>query len=647
MKLVVEKLSVDTLIYIVFFKRRSYVTYIRISTLAHYCLPLFVKMFSCKFEQYNEYPQNSYYDNDAINCNNDQLDILDTLMKEYKCDLSSLSITLGTSNEKMMHQLKIYSWHYFYHIAQSISIARSIGADELILNNTINRKKIECLFSNILYVRNYIDFTKVKNRDGFYGDSGWTVNLRYFIKKICFYAVTFFLYKVLYFFKHIFRNDSFVEDLNPVIGVWVTRELEEGFVGDVSWVDNGIKAKDIHLFIDRKQLGDVGYNITDCSSLSIVTSSVRKKDSIMLACLKDNFSKFTKALFLLLKSSNKLIEKITILFFISESLLTRSILKSKGVVILYDQRVAEKFATTIACDMLDIVQISGCWSNIPRHHMIYSDSSDVIFTWSNMIRNNFIKSHSISKFYVNVSPPSIDIIEQCRSLSKKIIRDNNLYKRNILGVFDSGCGELYCSKKHYNDSWDAIIDIVSNNNIFLLFKPKDLDHFVVKHPLIYSKLRVLENKEKCLVLYTRKGRPNPLTIGFISDLMVGFSTISSALIEASISGTPAIHMHFMCGSKQHDLLTYGKGRYLFTEVKKAKKEILEFFNNESLSKVKMSTKEYNLLVDPHNGEKPYLRAKYVRILYDFLVAGYSKDTAILKTNSEFKKIHGDAVVTCH
>ena len=61
----------------------------------------------------------------------------------------------------------------------------------------------------------------------------------------------------------------------------------------------------------------------------------------------------------------------------------------------------------------------------------------------------------------------------------------------------------------------------------------------------------------------------------------------------------------------------------------------------------MSTKEYNLLVDPYNGEKPYLRAKYVRILYGFLVAGYSKDKAILKTNSEFMKIHGDEAVTCH
>jgi len=129
--------------------------------------------------------------------------------------------------------------------------------------------------------------------------------------------------------------------------------------------------------------------------------------------------------------------------------------------------------------------------------------------------------------------------------------------------------------------------------------------------------------------------------------MVGFSTISSAIIEASISGTPGIHMSFICGSEQHDLFTYGKGRYIFTELKKAKKEILEFFNNESLSRVKMSTKEYNYLIDPHNGEKPYLRAKYVGILYDFLVAGHSKDTAIMKTNSEFKKIHGDEVVTCH
>ena len=61
----------------------------------------------------------------------------------------------------------------------------------------------------------------------------------------------------------------------------------------------------------------------------------------------------------------------------------------------------------------------------------------------------------------------------------------------------------------------------------------------------------------------------------------------------------------------------------------------------------MSSKEYNLLIDPHNGEKPYLRAKYIRTLFDFLVAGHSKDIAILKTNTEFKKIHGDAVVTCH
>ena len=533
MKLVVEKLSVDTLIYIVFFKRRSFVTYLRISTLAHYCLPFFVKMFNCKFEQHNKFPHESYYDNGTLNCQNDLLDILDTLMKEYQCDLSSLSIILGASNEKMMHQLKIYSWMYFYHIAQSISIARIIGADELILNNTINRKKIECLFSNILYVRSYIDFTKVKSRDGFRGDSLWTVNLRHFIKKICFYAVTFYLYKLVYFFKHMFRNGSFMEDLYPVIGIWVTRELEEGFVGDVSWVDKGVEAKGIHLFMNRKQLEDVRYSNTDCSHLSTMISSIRKKDSILLACLKDNFSKFIKVLFLLLKSSNKLIEKITILFFISESLYIRSLLKSKGVVILYDQRVSEKFPTTIACDMLDIVQISGCWSNIPRHHMIYSDSSDVVFTWSNMIRNNFIKSHAISKFYVNVSPPSIDIIEHCRSLSKQIIRDNNLYKQKILGVFDSGCGELYGSKKQFNKCWDAVIDIVSNNNIFLLFKPKDLDHFVKNHPLIYSKLRVLENQEKCLVLYTRKGRPNPLTIGFISDLMVGFSTISSAIIEAS------------------------------------------------------------------------------------------------------------------
>ena len=181
---------------------------------------------------------------------------------------------------------------------------------------------------------------------------------------------------------------------------------------------------------------------------------------------------------MLLKSNNKLIEKIIILYFISESLYVRSLLKSKGVVILYNQSVYEKFVTTIACDMLNIVQISGTWSNDPKPHMIYSDSSDVIFTWSNMIRNNFIKSHSISKFYVNVSPPSIDIIEHCRSLSKKIIRDNNLYKKNILGVFPSGYSEVYSSKKQYNKCWDTIIDIASNNNIFLLVKPKDLDHFV-------------------------------------------------------------------------------------------------------------------------------------------------------------------------
>jgi len=643
MNLVVGKLSVDTLIYIVFFKRRSYVTYIRISTFAHYCLPFFVKMFSCKFEQCNKQLQYAYYDNGTINCQNDWLGITDKLMKEYKCDLSSLSIILGASNEKMMHQLKIHSFLHFCAIAQSIFVARVIGADELILNNTINRKKIECLFSNILYVRNYIDFTKVKSYGGFYTEQ---VNLRNFIMKICFYAVTFYLYKVVYFFKHIFRNDLFMEDLSPVIGIWVTREIEEGFVGDVSWIDNSIKAKDIHLFIDRPQFVDVEYNKTNCSKLSTVISSVRKKDSILLACLKDNFSTFTKALFLLLKSNNKLIEKITILFFISESLHVQSLLKSKGVVILYNQKVFEKIATTIACEMLDIVQISGTWSNTPRHHMIYSDSSDVIFTWSDMIRNNYIKSHTISKFYVNVSPPSIDIIEHCRSLSKKIIRDNNLYKKKILGVL-AGYSDMFASKKQYNKCWDTIIDLASNNNIFLLVKPKNLDDFSKNYPLIYKKLRDLENREKCLILYTRKGRPSALTIGFIADLVVGFSIISSAVIEASISGTPGIHISFMCGTDKHDLYTYGKERYVFTELKKAKKEILEFFNNESLSRVKMSTKEYNYLIDPHNGEKPYLRAKYVRILYDFLVAGHSKDTAILKTNSEFKKIHGDEVVTCH
>ena len=206
--IVVEKMSVDTLIYIVFFKRRSFVTYLRISTLAHYCLPFFVKMFSCKFKQYNKYPHEVYYENGRINCQNDSMTIVDTLMKEYKCDLSSLSTILGASNEKIMHQLRLHSFVHFYHIAQSISIARILGADELILSNTINRKKIECLFSNTLYVRRYIDFTKIKSRDGFF-DSELIVSLPPFIKKICFHAVTFYLYKIVYFFKHIFRNDLF------------------------------------------------------------------------------------------------------------------------------------------------------------------------------------------------------------------------------------------------------------------------------------------------------------------------------------------------------------------------------------------------------------------------------------------------------
>ena len=85
-----------------------------------------------------------------------------------------------------------------------------------------------------------IDFTKVKSYGGFYTEQ---VNLRNYIMKICFYAVTFYLYKVVYFFKHIFRNDPFIEDLNPVIGIWVTRELEEGFV-DPSYADELDKVKD-------------------------------------------------------------------------------------------------------------------------------------------------------------------------------------------------------------------------------------------------------------------------------------------------------------------------------------------------------------------------------------------------------------------
>ena len=644
-KLLVEKLSFDSLIYLFFFKRGSIVTFVRISKLAHIFLPFFTKITSCRFDHYKKFPQDVYLEDEKINCSNDQLNILDRLMKEYCCDLSSLSSLLGASNEKMMHQLKIHSWHHFYHIAQSISIAKIIDADELILHNTINRKKIESLFSNIIYVRNYIDCTKVKSRVGFYGDTGWIINFRYFFYKICFYFVSFALYKVMYFFKNMFKKDDVLKTLDPIIGVWVTREIEEGFAGDVSWINNSIKAKDIHLFIDRKQAGDLEYSNTDCSSMSVFISTLRNDNDILLASLKDNFSKFTKAFFVLLKSNNKLVEKITILYFLSESLQVKSLLQSKGVVILYNQKVAEKFSTTIACDMLDIVQISGTWSNTPRHHMIYSDSADVIFTWSDMIRNNFIQAHSLSKFYVNVSPPSIDIIEYCRSMSKTIIRENHLQDKNILGVFDSPPGELYGSINQYNKCWDAIIDIVINNDIYLLFKPKDLDDFVKNFPSVYKKLSILEEKKKCFFIFDKKGRPPPLVIGFISDLMVGFSTISSAVTEASVSGTPGIHIQLMCSSEKHDLFKHGRGRYIFTEIKSAKKEILDFFQNQDISKIKMSTKEYNLLVDPHKGEKTYLRAEYISILYNLLLTGFEKDTAILKTNNEFKKIHGEEVVT--
>ena len=43
-----------------------------------------------------------------------------------------------------------------------ITIPRIIAADALILNNTINLKKIEYIYSNTIYFRTYIDLTKDK-----------------------------------------------------------------------------------------------------------------------------------------------------------------------------------------------------------------------------------------------------------------------------------------------------------------------------------------------------------------------------------------------------------------------------------------------------------------------------------------------------
>ncbi len=614
--LLIDKLSIETLFFAVFFRSKHKIVYIRVTYIAKNILKYLPYSINNRISQHNESIVDTLYNTSKNICRKNfcnHVEILNRIMNLQKIRCDELSSIIGVKNEKISHQIRETAWVSYYNLAESIALFRILDAEKLILTDRSSNKFISKFTDDYYFVRRWIDYSPIVCRKDMHEDMAYEQTYKTLKTVLTLYFV--FLYikiRSVFFRKKVVENTK-----NPLrVGIWVVGMLDENVLDETTWMNGSAFQSSSILFVNRKQ-----NNTQLLKKYNIVYTDYRSIVRQLLERSSDNFGYFSRnlkdALMLTLHVVFRIDESLKIKLFILNVLLTgvweSSILKMNNISILYGKKVTG--APVIAADRCGIVYVTGTWSVNPRHHSIYSTAADVVFVWSKMIMNNYILSGAKPKCFVMAGIPAIKLRNYAKNYAEKFLSRYETNNKIVIGFLDDKPENSFVSKKLMHCSYKLILSIVEDNHrLFLVIKPRDINFLKESYPQEYKRISSLISNGRAAFLYENfPKRPISLILGFICDIVIAGSSINSAAVEASSTGSAVVHIHLMQGtSAQHDMVKDGYNKYVFFDVESAKIAILNLINCKDYNVGHI--KDWKTIIGPNKSIHKALRLQYITYL---------------------------------
>ena len=428
--------------------------------------------------------------------------------------------------------------------------------------------------------------------------------------------------------------------------------------------DSGIRPDDILIFsqksndIDAGEIQETkknGFHLIACDGPRRKSSKLIGKHKCSLKSLKYFFEYSIEGMKLLLRANNSYdyeVAKISLLLLLNLPY-WEDFFKENNVKVLFKPGVLFSWMD-VAAKFADSAVISFQYSNLSKTMMGHLECSDAFFVWGkeyeNVYRNghtrvgNFIQSGYIFDYtFDSLSDTTLTL---CESFKEKGVDF-------ILSLFDEnlGKGVLIGSigiKKYIVDLYRQIFCYaVDNKKIGLVAKPKlDSNIDVLRsHKDISESMDLLEREGRLKFLNSERF---PIEAGRVSDLAVGMVSSSTAALECSFAGIPAVTFNLDGSGLSSKEDVSGKDRIVFDDFAVLAKCIEQLRENKPAPDGFADWSSFLNSRDPFRDGKAYLRiGYYIKNVFENMNNGLKKDVAVRAANKAYSVLYGEDKILCN
>ena len=456
-------------------------------------------------------------------------ELLSLLMRQDAPDaVYDLAKVLKVSKDKVAESYIVQLWKAYYH--QSEAVVRSIDESCCAIINIPLAFRNKILGDNCICYNNWIDRTRIVDRDGYIFDSQYDIGSVSItiLTGLLSYIILLLILPISMIF---FRSTPYVKS----VAVQVLRNnIDRSKKNDLFWM-NGDRMLESTLLISATKFRCF-FSACNISNINISKKNIDifswfLNYSLVLKYLA-TFGTFFKVSKLLL------FHRCLSVFFphLLNFFIYRSIFQSYQTKVFVSNHSYFNSAPLFAADASDIVYVRGTWSTQTFYHPHIATSADVFFSWGGATVYSYTQSGKSNTSYVMTG-----FIDGKNIVFKK--NKSNANKNIRIGFFDNLTSSDHSnSSKDLRDIFLLLIKLLDKyKNITVIYKSKSGDMLEIYKSKTEGELEKYIQESRFVILNGERSYSNPASeISSEFDLVVGYP-ISSAATESMVAGVPCIH----------------------------------------------------------------------------------------------------------
>jgi len=569
--LVIDLLSLDSMLALLvrgYLRQYPQLGYCRITVWGQRILNLLPSSVRQRFQSYDDAFNEQLFDGE-------RLTVLRERVQEQIADCLNLDQSeriarfLGVNETRLTDSFKVHASVSMYQLPEAILRARMLGHD-LLCGHTLLSS--ELITTKVLYYRNRLDFSRIRNRPNYcldhFGDLR-KVRLNAWVP-LFYYLLAMLLLPISY----LLRRTSTSKSMDVAVEV-LRNVVDQHSINDLYWMydDN---FRDRALLIENRSVRHVA-EVEQMETMNIGVFQLSQQDFFLRDPAVCKTYLLTISLYLKLLWLQLSIPAFRVFILsIYKVLYYQAIFEARDIKVFTTNHSYLNAGPLLACDLSRTVYLRGCWSNQGFPSPMIATSADACFAWGDATvsiysRSGangvcFVKTGYISSHLVGLGSPD---------LGQKGLKCER--QQVVLGYFDNlSSSDLFNTVADSREAFILLKRLLEAHEYLLIYyKPKSGDLLEVHKAGVYEQLLPFIEQGRLVVLEGARGASFiPVTLAGNLDLVLGFP-ISSAATEVAIANVPAFHLN-LTGIEEHQWDLEGRDKFIFHDTDKAFEIIGEY-----------------------------------------------------------------------